>query len=72
MNHLKKHWAVQNKVDASWAFAETGRGKGPRDGVGAKDTIAYHSEGVILNTKQLLNYLPVMNVSLKTYSSEDS
>ena len=77
MAYLMKKWAIQNKVDASWIFTETGHGKGPPDGVGAaiksvvKDTVAYHPEGVIRNTQQLLNYLPAMNVSLTTYSSED-
>ena len=73
-----KAWAVSQNIDVSWVFMETGYGKGPTDGVGGgikrvvKDTISYNPNGVIRNTKQLLEHLPELeNIIIDTYNEDD-
>lgn len=75
---LTKLWAVKNKKDVHWIFTESGHGKGPMDGIGAKikttikDTIAYLPNEVIRTTNELLNHLPLMhNILIGTYTDKD-
>ena len=75
---LMKACAVMNDINLTWVFTETGHGKGPMDGVGGslkkviKDTIAYHPNGVIRNTSELMNHLPsYMQTTIVTYDEED-
>ena len=78
MVFLIKVWAKTNNINVIWVYTETGHGKGPMDGVGAsikhivKDTIAYNPNGVIANTEQLFNHLPIMpQVHISTYGDEN-
>ena len=72
---LTKQWAVKSNINVCWVFTESGHGKGPMDGIGAKikmkvkDTIAFLPNEVIRNTAELLNHLPLMdNISIATYT----
>ena len=72
---LTKQWAVKSNINVCWVFTESGHGKGPMDGIGAKikmkvkDTIAFLPNEVIRNTEELLNHLPLMdNISIATYT----
>ena len=75
---LTKQWAIKSNINVFWIFTETGHGKGPMDGIGAKiktkvkDTIAFLPNEVISNTEELLNHLPLMdNISIATYTEDN-
>lgn len=75
--YLGKHYASLKNVKIIWIFTEAGHGKGPMDGVGAAvkkaidNAIAFNPNMSILNTRDIMEILPITNVAYSTYSKED-
>ena len=63
-------------VSVYFVFIESGYGKGPMNGGGCirqvvKDTTAYSPNAVNRNTKQLMNYLAIMQNFMEKYDEGD-
>ena len=72
-----KQFTLENNIQVSWVFTESGHGKGPMDGVGAlikndiDDAVAFHPNSVI---SWVLDFMPLLSVGdkhLSLYTEED-
>lgn len=65
-----------NGISVSWLFMESEHGKGPMEGVMASKKLwrtptAYSPNAVSRKTKQLMNYLAIMQKIIKKYGEGD-